>query len=110
MSEKIKLVTGDTRPFIRLSLTDNSGSALNLSDADTEVRVYFREAGSTEILSTLVCSKVNNGIGGEVMFNFPRGTLDVEAGLYEGEVEIDFGGETQTVYQPLKFILREQFA
>jgi hypothetical protein len=110
MSEKIKLVTGDTRPYIRLTLTDKAGAAINVGDSDTLVRVYFRAVGSTEILSTIVCDKPNGGADGVVRFNFPAGALDVEPGLYEGEIEISFGGETQTIYQPLKFVLREQFA
>jgi hypothetical protein len=72
--------------------------------------VYFRAAGTTNVLATLVCAKPNGGANGVVVFNFPAGTLDLPAGLYEGEIEITFGSEKQTVYQPLKFLLREQFA
>ncbi len=107
---KIRLVTGDTRPFIRINLSGADGLPINVSDADTTVRVYFRAVGSETILSTLVCTKPNGGADGLVMFNFPPGALDVEPGPYEGEIEIDFGGEKQTVYQPLKFSVREQFA
>lgn len=110
MSTKIKLVSGDTRPFIRITLTEKDGKPINVSDVDTVVRVYFRAVGSTQILSTLICSKPNGGEDGVVLFNFPPGALNVEPGPYEGEIEIDFGGETQTVYQPLKFTVREQFA
>jgi hypothetical protein len=110
MSEKIKLVTGDTRPFIRLTLTDKTGGVINLSDSNTAVRVHFRAVGATQILSSILCAKPTGGADGVVTFNFPQGTLNVEPGLYEGEIEIDFGGEKQTVYQPLKFVLREQFA
>lgn len=111
MAERIKLVQGDNLPFIRLTLTDPStGSAINLSDPDVIVRVYFRAAGSTTVLSTIVCQKVDGGTTGQVRFNFPNGTLDVEPGPYEGEVEIDFDGQTQTVYEVLKFNVRSQFA
>jgi hypothetical protein len=48
-------------------------------------------------------------LGGQVSFNFPGQTLDVEPGAYEGEVEIDFAGEKQTVYEFLKFTVRPQF-
>jgi hypothetical protein len=110
MSEKIKLVTGDTRPYIRLTLTDNNGGAINVSQQSTQVRIHFRALGETQVLSTLDCLKPNGGADGVVAFNFPQGALDVEPGLYEGEIEISFDGETQTVYQPLKFVIREQFA
>jgi hypothetical protein len=111
MAEKIKLVQGDSLPFIKLTLTDPAtGIAINLTDDEVVVRVYFRAAGSETILSTIPCQKVNGGTGGQVRFNFADGVLDVEPGPYEGEVEVDFGGQTQTVYEVLKFNVRSQFA
>ena len=97
MAERIKLVQGDNFPWITLTLTDKStGAPLSLSAATT-------------ILSTLTCEKVGGGATGQVRFNFPGATLDVPAGSYEGEVEVDFNGETQTVYEVLKFSVRSQF-
>ena len=111
MAERIKLVQGDTLPYIKLTLTDPAtGEAINVSDPDTIVRVYFRAAGSTTILSTLVCEKVNGGTTGIVKFNFASGQLNVAPGSYEGEVEIEFDGQIQTVYDVLKFNVRSQFA
>lgn len=110
MSSKIRLVSGDTRPFIRITLTNKDGNPINVSDEDTVVSIYFRAVGATQVLSTIICSKPNGGADGLVQFNFPAGALDVEPGPYEGEIEINFGGNTQTVYQPLKFTVREQFA
>jgi hypothetical protein len=111
MAEKIKLVQGDNLPYIRLTLTDPAtGAAINLSDAGVVVKVYFRAANTTTILNTLTCEKVSGGTTGQVRFNFPNGVLDVEPGLYEGEVEIDFDGQFQTVYEVLKFNVRSQFA
>jgi hypothetical protein len=111
MAERIKLVQGDNLPYIRLSLTDpTTGAAINLSDATVVVRVYFRAAGSDTVLSTITCQKIGGGAGGLVRFNFPDGVLDVEPGLYEAEVEVDFDGQVQTVYEVLKFNVRSQFA
>jgi hypothetical protein len=111
MAEKIKLVQGDNLPYIRLTLTDpTTGAVINLSDASITVRVYFRAANTTTVLNTLTCTKVDGGTTGQVRFNFPNGVLDVEPGLYEGEVEIDFDGQTQTVFEVLKFNVRSQFA
>ncbi len=116
MAEKIKLVQGDTLPYIKLTLSDpETGERINVSDPDVIVRVKFRAAGSTTVLSTLICQKLIEAPGtvagdrGVVRFNFPNGTLDVEPGLYEGEVEIDFDGQVQTVYEVLKFNVRQQF-
>lgn len=111
MAEKIKLVQGDNLPYIRLSLTDPlTGLPINLSDPEIVVRVYFRAAGSDTVLSTIVCEKLDGGTGGQVRFNFGPGVLDVEPGPYEGEVEVDFDGQTLTVYEVLKFNVRSQFA
>jgi hypothetical protein len=104
----IKLVKGDNRPYIRLVLKDVDGNPIDLTDST--VRVYFREAGSTTVLSTILCTLIDGGVNGVITFNFPGNTLDVDPGLYEGEIEIDFGGETQTVYDVLKFNVRDQFA
>ena len=111
MTSRIKLVQGDTLPYIKLTLTDPAtGEAINVADADVVVRVYFRAAGSDTILSTIQCEKVGGGSTGIVRFNFGNGELDVEPGAYEGEVEIDFDGQIQTVYDVLKFNVRSQFA
>ena len=109
MAEKIKLVQGDNLPNIKLTLTDpTTGLPINLSDAQTVVRVYFRAVGSSTVLATIVCEKVNGGTNGQVRFNFSSGVLDVEPGPYEGEVEIDFDGYVQTIYDLLKFTVRKQ--
>lgn len=111
MTDKIKLVQGDNLPYIKLTLTDPlTGAAINLSASTVVVRVYFRAAGSTTLLNTIVCEKISGGSTGQVRFNFPSGVLNVEPGLYEGEVEIDFEGQKQTVYDVLKFNIRSQFA
>lgn len=107
MAARIRLVQGDNRPYIRLTLRQADGTVMNLTDA--AVNVYFRAAGATTILATIPCSKINGGVGGEVSFNFPGTTLNVEPGAYEGEIEVNFGGEKQTVYEVLKFSVRAQF-
>lgn len=104
----IKLVQGDNRPYIRLTLTSPDGDNIDVSDADVVVK--FRAAKATEVLAILPCSKPNGGADGVVVFNFPGDTLDVPAGAYEGEVEISFdGGEVQTVFDVLQFNVRAEF-
>lgn len=111
MAEKIKLVQGDSLPSIKLTLTDpTDGVALDLSDSTTVVKVYFRAVGSAQVLSTITCSKVGGGTTGVVRFDFSGGVLNVPPGPYEGEIEIDFDGSLQTVYDKLKFFVREDFA
>lgn len=108
MTEKIKLVRGDNLPYIKLSLKNADETPLDVSDATVVVK--FRAEGSDATLSVLSCAFVTDGTDGLVSFNFPGNTLDVPAGLYQGEIEIDFAGQIQTVYNLLKFLVREDFS
>lgn len=111
MADKIKLVQGDTLPIVRLTLTDPvTTNAINLSAGTTTVKVYFRQSGGTAILSTITCAKVNGGSTGQIQFDFSNNVLSVDPGAYEGEIEISFDGQKQTVYEVLKFNVREQFS
>ena len=109
MSEVIKLVQGDTKPLITLTLTDTAtGLPFDLSAADTTVYVKFRAAGSTAVPQTITCFKTNPA-NGEVQFDFSGGILNVDPGVYEGEIEVSLGGAVHTVYDPLKFRVRAGF-
>lgn len=106
----IRLVQGDSRPVITLTLTNEAtGLPLDLSQASTIVYVKFRAAGSTTLLSTIACQKYTDGSDGMVQFSFSNGVLNVPPGMYEGEIEVDFNGETQTVYDVMKFRVRQEF-
>jgi len=49
-----------------------------------------------------------------VYVNWSAGELDQDAGTYEAEIEVDrtgvSGGTLETVYEKLKFKIREDFA
>lgn len=110
MVEKIKLVQGDTRPTLVTTLTDSiTGVPISLTGAT--VRLYFRAVGATTLTATLVGSVVDaaNGIVSFFWTDSPT-ALSGDAGDYEGEVEITFSdGGIQTVYDVLKFKLRQDF-
>lgn len=108
MADKIKLVQGDTRPQIQVTLTDEStGSPIDISGATP--RLKFRAAGEETILDTLV-GTVQNGPNGVAIFIFNPTTLDVEPGDYEGEIEVTFSdGGVQTAFELQKFKVRAQF-
>jgi hypothetical protein len=110
MSERIKLVKNDNRPIIDLTLTNEAtGAAIDLSAPTTTVVVKFRKEGSSTVLSTINCSKTNTGVDGKVNFKFTGSVLNVAPGNYEGEISISFNGEIQTVYDVLKFRVRDEF-
>lgn len=110
MAEKIKLVQGDTKPALVCNITDETtGAAISLGGAT--VALKFRQVGSTTLTAT-VTGSVTDGPNGQVVF-FPATApqmLQGEAGDYEGEIEITFAdGTVQTVYDLLKFKVREDF-
>jgi hypothetical protein len=110
MTDKIKLVQGDTRPAIVCTITDETtGDPVNITGA--AVVLKFRPTGSTTLQAT-VSGTVTSGAAGQVAF-YPASTpamLTGDAGDYEGEIEITFSdGQIQTVYDLLKFKIREDF-
>ena len=104
----IKLVQGDNLPYIKLTLFNPDGTAIDVSSAT--VTVKFRAVNTTTVLSTLSCTNVTDGTDGVVKFYFPNNTLLVDPGQYEGEIEINFAGLHQTVYNVLNFLVRSQFS
>lgn len=110
MTDPIKLVSGDSKPTITITLTDaETGEPIDVSAVTTTVNLKFRAAGTTTLLDTIACV-VLDGVNGIVSFDFSGGELaGLDAGLYEGEVEIDFNGATQTLWEPLKFRVRDEF-
>ena len=110
MADVIRLVKGNSKPDIIVTLTDdNTGSAIDLSAGTTTVTIKFRKQNTTTVLSTISTSKVGGGTTGQVQFDFSGGILNVDAGMYEGEVNIDFNGSIQTVYDLVKFRVRDNF-
>lgn len=110
MSDKIKLVQGDTRPALVVTLTDDTtGDPIAITGAT--VRLKFRQLASDTLKATLT-GTVTDGANGVVAFYWASDptALNGEAGDYEGEIEITFAdGQVQTVYDLLKFKLREDF-
>jgi hypothetical protein len=107
----IRLVKGDERPLIILTLTDDvTNTPVDLSASTTFVSIKFRAAGTTDTPAVIPCGKLTTGADGKVIFGFTGGVLDVPAGAYEGEIVINFDGQTETVYDLLAFRVRENFS
>lgn len=110
MAEKIKLVQGDTRPALVCTITDDTtGLPINLTGSTLVMR--FRALGSTTLQAT-VPGSVTDGAAGQAAF-YPASApamLQGAPGEYEGEIEITFAdGQIQTVYDVLRFKVREDF-
>lgn len=109
MTDKIKLVQGDRRPRITINLTNElTGTAIDVSDPTTTVALEFRKKGATAFTS-LPCVKSGGGSGGVVYMDWPAGALDGTPGDYEAQIVVDLNGERQTVYETLKFYMRDNF-
>lgn len=118
----IKLVAGDDKPVLSFTLRDSnsavSGLVLDPDDETTwepiditgvTVRVKFRALGSSGILDTMTCTHISSADGTCFMEWNPT-TLDVEAGTYEGEIELTYSdGTVLTLFDKLKFKVRAEF-
>ena len=110
MGDSIRLVKGNSKPDIVLSLTDDTtGSPIDLSSGTTTVSVKFRKKSTTTVLSTINCTKIGDGTAGKVQFDFSGNVLNVDPGMYEGETTINFNGSLQTVYDLIEFRVRDNF-
>lgn len=107
MSTKILLVQGDNLPRVSLTVTDQEGQPLDLSGC-TGAQVHFRAKGSNEAPVVIPCD-VDTPTA-KVAFEFADGVLDISPGDYVGEVQLSFGAKKHTVWEPLQFKVREQFA
>jgi hypothetical protein len=113
MAETFKYVQGDTGPQLRLTFTDeDTGTATDLSNAT--VKLYFKAAGEdTIILDKTLYVNPDTAEEGIAIVTWDTGDLDVPAGAYQGEIEVTRGGPSgtkETIYEILKFKIREDFA
>jgi hypothetical protein len=126
MTDRIKLVQGDTLPLLVVSIFNDEMTQPTDLRGST-VLLKFRETGSSTVKETITgtlmqgfddgSGNINSdppyhlpdGRGGRVQFSWDADALDM-AGSFEGEVEVTFtNGLVQTVYEKLKFGVREQF-
>jgi len=122
--ETINLVQGDTKPQLNFTLRDSATAAvpgqtvdendsstwaiINLTNVALEFK--FRALNSTTVLNTVALGITAPATAGTCYMIWPADSLDVAAGIYEGELQLTMGdGTVQTVYDKLKFKIREQF-
>lgn len=106
-TERLKLVRNDTRPNLVVDITDSYGDAIIITGATVVLK--FREQGASELTATLTGTVT---AASQATFNWGTApeALEGEPGNYEGEIEITFNdGSVLTVYDTLKFKMREDF-
>ena len=124
--ETINLVQGDTNPQLNFTLRDSKTAIttdpvtiLDEDDSSTwaiiditgySIELKFRALNSTTALFTEALGITAPATNGECYMIWPADSLDVAAGIYEGELQLtDGSSKVQTVYDKLKFKIREQF-
>ena len=108
------LVQGDTRTQIKTTITRAyDGAAVDLTGTSSVV-MRFRKTYTKAILFTLTATEAASGdfAKGEAIFTFASGDLNIDAGDYEGEIELTYSndGAKETVFEVISFILRDEFA
>ena len=109
--EVYRYVQGDTGPQIRLTLTDeDTGTATDLTSA--EVKLFMKaEAGGPVVLDKTLYINPETAETGVAIVNWSTGDLDQTPGIYHGEIQITRGsGVRETLYEVLRFKIREEFA
>jgi len=120
--DTINLVSGDDKPELNFTLRDSNtaaaGKTLDEDDATTwapinltgqTVRIKFRSLGGDAVLDTMTCGIIV-AADGTCYMQWNATTLDVDAGTYEGEIELtDSAGKVLTIFDKLKFKVRADF-
>jgi len=111
----INRVQGRTLPEIKVTMMDrNSGdprdpstwSILNI--AGTTVTMTVRKEGTDLIIDSVSGSFITDGTDGKITFKLSPTIVDTALGIYEGEINIDYGaGDKLTPYNMLRFRFRE---
>ncbi len=103
----VNLVQGDSGLNLRVNLSRADGSSLNLSGASANLYVKKRKSKNLEFT---IAGSVNSE-DDYVIFSFNNNELDITPGEYFGEVEVSLSeGVVQTVYDLIKFNIRQEFA
>jgi hypothetical protein len=108
---RIRLVKNDTGPQIQVTLTDDAtGAAINLSGATATLHLKSLATG-TVVLSRAMIIPETTATQGIALVVWGSSDLNQTPGDYDGEIEVVFSsGMRQTVYDVLKFRIRDQFA
>lgn len=126
MSDKLKLVAGDTGPDAIVTLTDKiTGTAINVSDPATTVVLQMWVSGDTAIFATIPCTPIpgfknedgtidfsgTNGMpggGGRVLVRWTLQSL-AQAGMFKAQFVVTLpDGTQQTTYDLTSIQVRER--
>ena len=110
MSEIYTLVKNDTAPQIKATITrEDDGSVVDFENGTCKLK--FRKKDTTTVLFTLLGADVGDNFkDGIAIFSFAGTQLNVDAGFYQGEIEVTYAsGVVETLYEILEFYVRDDF-
>ena len=87
MSEIMRFVKGDHTQTIRMTCTDENGTALNLANVNTATLKLGRIGEASNLVSEE--GSITDAANGIVDFTFEDGDLDT-AGYYDAHIELDY--------------------
>ena len=103
----IYLVQGDTRPQLQVTATREGGSVIDLTDSTVLLKIRRKNIRGITLTLTGTLSDPTNGVA---VFAFSDGDLDIDAGDYQGEVEVTYStGDIETAYDLVDINLRRDF-
>ena len=107
----IYLVQGDTGPQIKINVKrEDTGAAIDVSGGSAKLKV--RKKGDPTLAFTLNATDVGSNLQeGTLLFSLSGNQIaTIEAGNYEGEVELTLGDSSvETIYEPISIVIREDF-
>lgn len=107
MATIYKFVSGDTSPQMRVTLTRDDDTALDLTGAT--VNVHIRAKGATTVALSKVAT-VTNATDGILVVAWNEGDLDLAAGAYEAEIEVVTDTYRESVFDLLQLQIRDDLA
>ena len=108
---KVKIVSGDSDQVLSLNISEfPSGAKVNLTNGS--VAFKFRKVGTTNTLFTKAGTIGVGAASGDCTVTLASADLaSLIAGDYEAEVEVtQSNGTRQTVFDPVEFRVRDDFA
>jgi hypothetical protein len=108
-SQIVNLVQGDFGNAMDIRLRDRrTREYIDLTGVTAAV-LKFRAAGSTTTLFTETLVIDTPLTDGHLILTFTSGNLDIDPGMYEGEIQLTSATREQTPYEVIKFRVREDF-
>ncbi len=121
MPVRYQVTEGDTRPRIQVTMTEDDGTVIDMTDAAKTAKLYYREGGKSDTLWVFTMVKLAPTIDGIVEFVpdgthewMPASVVSRNPIVCEGEVRFEDTAATpardQRMGQRLTFDVKSKFS